>query len=641
MSNHLTQYTKLTNRETSMHRLTSLLRAASLTVASLALIATADTAAAQQYYGEPEFKCVSAKQKLAGKFCASALKAWSGFDKKGDAGKRDAKINKAGTKLAGSWSKAEAKSSAAGVDCVAQTVTAGDMYATVNAAVAAIAAEVNTGLTLSDPSDADCGSKLLKSTASLCGGLLNVESKQTKAILKGGLGEKKSQSEQKVTTKFDSAWSSQATCSTAATSNSIQASVSALGTEVKFDTLVSPTLDDTEFQPVSFDGLTDTVDFDGEILTPRCGFDGNEDYHFFVKRGSVNKVVMYYQGGGACWDNLTCGVPVCKNGADPISDDPDLFTTGYGDLTNPDNPFKDWNIVFVTYCTCDIHYGDAVNTYEGQLAPVTVHHNGFTNAQVAAKYARDWFMAPDEVFVTGSSAGSYGALFNGARLPEIWALPKYNVLGDAGNGVITPDFLDNEFGNWNFQANLPDNIPGVLESIISGDGLPAYLEAVSLYYPDTKWANYSTAYDGGSGGQSGFYNIMLNGNDPIAALSWWDGACPFNAVMVQQAIDTEAAIAPVTDNYRYYVGTGSYHTMYGIDRVYDPVNGTLGGESMTVTAWINQMLDYEPGVSPSSAWENVSCSNCGYVFDIDPKPNNIPTPPFQAGGPTGVEIVCP
>ena len=254
MSNHLNQYTKLTHRETSMHRLTSLLRAASLTAASLALIATADTAAAQQYYGEPEFKCVSAKQKLAGKFCASALKAWSGFDKKGDAGKRDAKINKAGTKLAGSWSKAEAKSSAAGVDCVAQTVTAGDMYATVNAAVAAIAAEVNTGLTLSDPSDADCGSKLLKSTASLCGGLLNVESKQTKAILKGGLGEKKSQSEQKVTTKFDSAWSSQATCSTAATSNSIQASVSALGTEVKFDTLVSPTLDDTEFQPVSFDG---------------------------------------------------------------------------------------------------------------------------------------------------------------------------------------------------------------------------------------------------------------------------------------------------------------------------------------------------------------------------------------------------
>ena len=189
-----------------MHRLTSLLRAISMAAASLALIATADTAEAQQYYGEPEFKCVSAKQKLAGKFCGAALKAWSGFDKKGDASKRDTKINKAGTKLATSWSKAEAKSSAAGVDCAAQTVTAGDMYATVNAAVAAIAAEVNTGLTLSDPADADCGSKLLKSTASLCGGLLNVESKQTKALPKGGLGDKQTESEQKVTSKFDTAW---------------------------------------------------------------------------------------------------------------------------------------------------------------------------------------------------------------------------------------------------------------------------------------------------------------------------------------------------------------------------------------------------------------------------------------------------
>ena len=41
-----------------------------------------------------------------------------------------------------------------------------------------------------------------------------------------------------------------------------------------------------------------------------------------MKRGSVNKVVMYYQGGGACWENLTCGVPVCKDGADPVSDNP-------------------------------------------------------------------------------------------------------------------------------------------------------------------------------------------------------------------------------------------------------------------------------------------------------------------------------
>jgi len=47
---------------------------------------------------------------------------------------------------------------------------------------------------------------------------------------------------------------------------------------------------------------------------------------------------------------------------------------------------------------------------------------------------------------------------------------------------------------------------------------------------------------------------MLNGNNPVAALEWWQGSCKFNDVMVDQALDTFDR-APT--NYRDYIGAGS------------------------------------------------------------------------------------
>src|SRR5205823_14624748 len=141
-------------------------------------------------------------------------------------------------------------------------------------------------------------------------------------------------------------------------------------------------------------------------------------------------------------------------------------------------------------------------------------------------------------------------------------------------GVITQSFLDNYSPNWNFAANVPTDIPGLPATLTNGAGIPGYTEIVANFFPRTRWAHYCTAYDGGFGGQTGFYNIMLNNNNPVAALSWWNGSCAFNDVMVQQATDTYAAISPLTNNYRYYVGTGSRHTMWGSNKVY---NDTTGG----------------------------------------------------------------
>ncbi len=272
--------------------------------------------------------------------------------------------------------------------------------------------------------------------------------------------------------------------------------------------------------------------------------------------------------------------------------------------------------------------------------PLHVEHRGYQNAKVVEKWAREHFLAPEEVFVTGSSAGAYGAWFHAPLLHDVWPDAQFHVLADAGNGVITEDFLENSFPNWNFEANLPPEYPEIQEVFDAGTGIPGYTEVVAKEFPDTTWAHYTTAFDGGTGGQTGFYNVMLNDNDPISALTWWDGSCQFTDVMREQVVETYDV---VPSNYRYYIGTGSRHTMWGSNKVYgieDP--GAAPGmakitSDVLIVDWVNGMLNSGAG-STDAAWSNFDCEDCGLVLPGDPRPSPLQSP-FELVG-DDERIIC-
>jgi hypothetical protein len=56
---------------------------------------------------------------------------------------------------------------------------------------------------------------------------------------------------------------------------------------------------------------------------------------------------------------------------------------------------------FVSYCSCDVHFGDAAQEY-----PPHVEHRGYQNSRIVEKWAREHFVNPEQIFVTGSSAGA-------------------------------------------------------------------------------------------------------------------------------------------------------------------------------------------------------------------------------------------
>jgi len=162
--------------------------------------------------------------------------------------------------------------------------------------------------------------------------------------------------------------------------------------------------------------------FEYNGLTPACSncpTCDSDKFTFFVKKGAVNKLVVYFQGGGACWDSVNC--LYAPTYTQQQIEHLDMFTNpdfmqGIFDTANPANPFKDWYFVYIPYCTGDIHWGASDTEYPDvwdQIPSVdawTIKHRGFVNFQVALKWITDNFQWPRKIFVTGVSAGSYGAI---------------------------------------------------------------------------------------------------------------------------------------------------------------------------------------------------------------------------------------
>ncbi len=564
--------------------------------------------------------CVASKQSAAGAFCAEVFGAWT------ESGSNDmarlAEVAQAQARLDEAWSGAEAEASAEGVDCADlawSSEAAGD---DITRSVDAIAIRVRRGLDQAQQEAGSCGGARLGAAAEACRVALQAESQHVADLGDDPSGERLSAERELARQNFLVGYdqTASADCPLGPSASMVLPDVEALIDATVLDTIVSPGLDDEVYVTLT-PGPTEYL---GRTYTPQC-IQGSE-YRYFARRGATNKLLIYYQGGGACWNALTCGLPSCR--AKP-EDNLDTFAVeGFFDLDNPANPFRDWNIVFVSYCSCDIHFGDASVAYTEGEEPAL--HFGFHNAKVAEKWAREHFLNPEVVFVTGSSAGAFGAWFHGPLLHEVWPASQFHVLADAGNGVITEDFLENEFTNWNFVPNLPE-VPGVNEAITEGGGMPEYTEAIAVAYPDTNWAHYSTLFDGSPGGQSGFYNVMLNEGGPADTLTWWEASCAFGDVALRQSEEIAAAVPA---NYRYYFGTGTEHTVFRNDKVY---SDTTGGVPSFVD-WINPMLASGPQGRDTS-WTNVLCEDCGLLLEEDPRPAPLQAPFVERGDDVVVECL--
>jgi hypothetical protein len=131
-------------------------------------------------------------------------------------------------------------------------------------------------------------------------------------------------------------------------------------------------------------------------------WDGSQ-FSFWVRKANPKKVVFYLQAGGACFSAATC------------APDRDLYRTtiegppeesGIFDFADTRNPFADYSVVYVPYCTGDVHLGNTTTNYSRGL---TVRHKGYVNGTAALDRLAATFPGATDVVVIGESAGSVAA----------------------------------------------------------------------------------------------------------------------------------------------------------------------------------------------------------------------------------------
>ena len=127
--------------------------------------------------------------------------------------------------------------------------------------------------------------------------------------------------------------------------------------------------------------------------------DGSE-WHGIFRKGTENKVVVYFFGGGV---SIT---PETSEGGKEFYATTmlaqDFVAQGGIGSSADDNPFKDWSFIVIPYATGDFHAGTGI--YEGEK---TVYHTGYNNYSAFVEQIKPYVGEPDTLLVTGFSAGGF------------------------------------------------------------------------------------------------------------------------------------------------------------------------------------------------------------------------------------------
>lgn len=269
-------------------------------------------------------------------------------------------------------------------------------------------------------------------------------------------------------------------------------------------------------------------------------------------------VFIYLEGGGACWNSLTCftlqSASNLNTGYGMSDFATDSFKSAFAvDRTQSTNPFKDMSYVYVPYCTGDVHAGDSVQQYDSSHP--AVHHAGAKNMEAYLKRLAVTFPNAAHIYLGGSSAGAFGAQLNYERVVAAFPNSEVHVLADSGQ-MITPagSLLNDWMDAWNL--TLPAGCTGC------DTDFTKYPEYLAVTYPDRRFA------------------LLAFDQDQVLRTFFGYSATDFQTRtndLLTQRYDPHS-------NAKYFELSGSQHTMLGsLNSISAPGGMTL---NQFVTDWV-------------------------------------------------------
>ncbi len=298
---------------------------------------------------------------------------------------------------------------------------------------------------------------------------------------------------------------------------------------------------------------------------------------FGVNLGTSGDLVLYMEGGGACFNGFTCSSVAHPNGFganDLAAAVRQGGTEGLFDRTSAANPLKDATFVFFPYCSGDVFAGSSDSGFGGRI-------------QVGYRNVGAWLdvIVPQSgpvrrVVVTGSSAGGFGALYNYDRIEQRFNEKQVFLIDDSGPPMgdtwLTPCLQSQMRQHWNLNATLPPECTACIGS--DGGGLVNAIPFLADRHTDRRLGLLSSVEDGVIRSFYGFGYPTCSSIQPMPA-------GPFAAGIANLRTEVLAG----KTNFKMLTFAGGGHVW-----LFNDFETTMTG-GQTLGGWISALLDGSAG----------------------------------------------
>jgi hypothetical protein len=242
-------------------------------------------------------------------------------------------------------------------------------------------------------------------------------------------------------------------------------------------------------------------------ITPKqaVNSDGTQ-WHGLFRKGSENKVVVYFYGGGVSTDKYMAARPEGKSDEgfyNPAVTNDGLEMMGLGS-TDKKNPFRNWTMLVIPYSTADWHCGSGEFEYTDLNGSTkTLYHHGYTNFNFYMQEAMKYIDTPDEVLITGFSGGGFGAaLLGNDTITNYFPTVKNTTVFAEASFLLDDDWNNIAKNVW----HAPDQIT---DRLVSNNITLDSLKALAKDHPNTKILFSSSVRDNALSKYQNYYSNSI------------------------------------------------------------------------------------------------------------------------------------
>jgi len=197
-----------------------------------------------------------------------------------------------------------------------------------------------------------------------------------------------------------------------------------------------------------------------------CVSSNGKPYNITMKKGTENKLLVNFIGGGLSWNKETAARPITLTSAFNnkeafyISDVPNwmlnLIHVGLLKENDKRNPFNNWFILNIPYVSADFHLGNNDFSYQTLKGEDKIlHHHGDKNVTAALAELKDFYpQIPDVLLIMGVSAGGFGCVAHAPTIHNLYPECKNVIVYSEGTHIRSPIWHEIARDVWKVKEEL-------------------------------------------------------------------------------------------------------------------------------------------------------------------------------------------